>query len=132
MLNTFPSLLVLQFYAPTIIRIGAACVLAYMVYADYKHRTAIAHDTLPVIGKQPWVAWFSIIVCGIVAVMLFAGYYTQIAALLTAVIAIKGLFWGKRLGALLVFSRSTYFLLLAAALSLLVSGAGAFAFDLPL
>ncbi len=130
MLNLFPNLIVLQTFAPTIIRLAAASIVGYMAYSEYKHRSQIAHTDLPVIGRQSWVAGFSILICSLTALMLALGYYTQLGALLTAIISVKGIVWGDRLGAISPYSRSTYFLLLAISLALLLSGAGQFAVDI--
>ena len=64
--------------------------------------------------------------------MLAAGYYTQIAALLGAIGAFKAFLFTKRYPEIIPFSRSTYILLIAILLSLLLTGAGAIAFDLRL
>ena len=132
MLNTFPDLLVLGFYAPTIIRVAVACLFLYSAYAAYQHRRASAHAVLPIVGAVSWAAGFAAAVYLAVGLMLLAGYYTQIAAILGAVAALKGLALGTRFGSLFPYSRSTYVLILAVCLSLLLSGAGQFAYDLPL
>jgi hypothetical protein len=115
MLNPFPDLLALGFFAPTIVRIAAAAILLTGAYAHYKNKAnvlAVAH--------------------AIVGGMLFLGWYTQYAALLGMLgIVFNALFPG-RLRKTASPPWQTSLLLFAILFSLLISGAGAFAFDLPL
>ena len=132
MLNTFPHLLVLGFFAPTLLRMVVACLFFFASYSAYKHRDAAAQLRFPLIGTAPWAGGFTMLMYVAIGLMLLLGYYTQIAALLAGLTSIKGLLFCKRYEPLFPYSRSTYVLLLAICLSLLVSGAGALAFDLPL
>lgn len=132
MLNTFPHLLVLGFFAPTLLRVAVACALFYCAYHVYTHRAAPGHANFPVVGRAPWASGFAMIAYGIFGLMLFFGYYTQIAAILTALSSIKGLVFRERYTSLFPFSASTYALILVISVSLIFSGAGAFAYDLPL
>ncbi len=132
MLNTFPDLLTLGFFAPTIVRVAVACLFLYAAYAVYKHRRSIAHVRLPLVGTAVWVAGFAALVYALVGAMLLFGYYTQMAAIVGGITALKGLLLHGKFGTLFPYPRSTYLLIAAACLSLLISGAGAFAYDLPL
>lgn len=132
MLNTFPDLLTYSFFAPTILRLFAAGIFAYGAYYAWQHRARIAHLRFPIIGQASWVGGASAVVHAAIAGMLGTGYYTQVAAILGALGAIKGYVYAKRYPELFPFGRSTYVLLLAILLSLLLTGAGALAFDLPL
>jgi len=132
MLNTFPNLLVLGFFAPTLLRVAVACLFFYAAYAAYKHRGAAAQMRFPLIGEASWAGGFTTLMYAVIGLMLLFGAYTQIAALLAGIVSIKGLLFYKRFGPFFPYSRSTYVLLLVICLSLLVSGAGAFAYDLPL
>ena len=132
MLNPFPSLFFLSFFAPTILRVAAACVMAYIAYTHILNREAIAKTHFPLIGAGAWVAWVSIIVEILVGASLFFGYGTQYAAILLALIALKYMVWAGKYPKYFIYSRSTAFLLLVIALSLLLTGAGAMAMDLPL
>ena len=132
MLNTFPNLLVLGFFAPTLLRVAVACLFFYASYSAYKHRDAAAHLRFPLIGEASWAGGFTVLIYIAFGLMLLLGYYTQIAALLAGLTSIKGLFFCKRFGPLFPYSRSTYLLILIICLSLLATGAGAMAFDLPL
>jgi hypothetical protein len=132
MLNTFPALLTYGFFAPTILRVAAALVFLYMAYTVYQHRAQAAQVPLPLVGVQSWAPGFAVLAYGIIGLSLLLGYYTQIGAILGAIASLKKLFWGKRLQVLFPLSRASSLLLFAICLSLLVTGAGALAFDLPL
>lgn len=132
MLNTFPNLLVLGFFASTLLRVAVACLFFYAAYSAYKHRDDAAHLRFPLIGEASWAGKFTMLMYAVIGLLLLFGAYTQIAALLAGIVSIKGLLFCKRFRPLFPYSRSTYFLILAVCLSLLVSGAGAMAFDLPL
>ena len=133
MLSTFPSLLLYSFFVPTLLRMVVGVFLLMIAAHNVGKRHIIAGTTLPVLGKPgEWLVWVSVVLTGLVGYLLIAGAYTQLAALGAAVVAIKYLFLPKNLRPLVPFSRSTYVLLFFIALSLLVLGAGADAFDLPL
>ncbi len=132
MLNTFPNLLVLGFFAPTLLRAAVACLFFYAAYSAYKHREAASRLRFPLIGEASWAGGFTMLMYSSIGLALLLGYYTQIAAILAGLTSIKGLLFCKRFGPLFPYQRSTYVLLFIICLSLLVSGAGALAYDLPL
>jgi hypothetical protein len=132
MLNTFPHLLVLGFFAPTLLRIAISTVLFYGAYLVYKNRASAAKEVLPILGKIVWAGTLTALAYGAIGILLLVGAYTQIAAILGAIVSVKGLLFCRRFISLFPYSRSTYTLLFIISLSLIVSGAGALAFDLPL
>lgn len=132
MLNPFPELLTYSFFAPTILRVAAALVFLYMAYRAYARREEAAKLDFPMIGRGAWIAWFAIAVYAVIGLALAVGYYTQIAAILGGIGAIKGIVFTRRFGAVFPLSRAAFSLLLVILLSLLLSGAGALAYDLPL
>ena len=132
MLNTFPHLLVLGFYAPMIIRVAVALAFFYVAYAQFGRREEIEQMSFPVVGETSLASWVSIIFHIIVGAMLLFGYYTQIAAILSILALIKSFILKKYYPHLIPLSRSSLLLLIAMCLSLLLSGAGALAQDLPL
>lgn len=132
MLNTFPDLLTYSFFAPTLIRIAVAISFAGIAYAVYTRRDEIARISFPIIGKAPWLAPLSALIHALIAVALFAGYYTQVAALLGALSALKQAYFAKQYPRAIPLCRAEYILLVFMCLSLLLSGAGATALDLPL
>lgn len=111
MLNVFPDLL-LPFLAPTLLRMGAAVAFAAIAFYHWKRA-----DT------PTWRTWLFVALHGGVAAGLAFGYYTQVAALAGIALAARHAWCANRAAGLL---------LALVCLSLFVSGAGAFAFDLPL
>ena len=137
MLNTFPHLLVLGFYAPTLLRIAAAGVLFYLAYFYITHREEIGRAPFPFVGSLgPRIAWFIAAVAGLIGAGLFFGYYTQIMALLGMAGMLKYVVYRRFFPHLMALrfplSTSTMLLFFIICLSLLISGAGALAYDLPL
>ncbi len=129
----FPHLFFLApLFVPLLLRLVVASVFLYMTYTVYTHRNEAARVSLPVIGVHSWVPLFTAVVYALIGLSLVFGYYTQVGAIFGALAAFKELVWGKRLQSLIPLSRSTSYLLLAMCLSLVLSGAGALAMDLPL
>ncbi len=132
MVTTFPQLLIYGFFAPTLLRITAGITLFFLAHSFWRERAEIIKIIFPIIGRMPrWLVWFSILFEVAVGIALVVGYGTQVAAILGIITALKHLFWWKRFAHLLPFSRSTYYLLAVICISLLFTGAGALAFDLP-
>lgn len=132
MLNPFPELLFLGFFAPTLLRVAAAVLFFYYAYTHFHNKEALSRTRFPVFGAGAWIIWFSIVVEVAVAAGLLFGYGTQLAALLGALIGLKGMVWAGKFPTYFVLSRGASFLLLVICLSLMVTGAGALAMDLPL
>jgi len=132
MLTPFPDLLMFGFFAPTILRFAAALIFAYLAYTHFHHKDAIARIKMPLLGGGMWVAWAAITIEIIVAAALFFGYYTQYAALIGMLGAVKHFVWRNTYPTYFVLPRTTSFLLIVILASLLLTGAGALAFDLPL
>lgn len=134
MFNPFPELLTFSLLAPFIVRTALGFVfmrLGLHILTTDRH---LWEHSIKEISGFNW-RW-SVYVFGAVevatGVLLILGLYTQIAAIVVAVASLKFLilshFWKlpEREG------RLFYFLAFAASLSLLFSGAGFFAIDLPL
>jgi uncharacterized membrane protein YphA (DoxX/SURF4 family) len=133
MLNPFPELLyVSQFFAPTLLRVAVGVTFFYLAYTQYRRRDEIAELELPIFGRNSWWYVLSIIFNMVVGAMLFFGFYTQIAALLGMVGCLKGLWLNRRHPEVVILSNGTVVLLVVILFSLFLTGAGAFAFDLPL
>lgn len=131
-LTPFPELLNYSIFAPLLLRIAAAIILAYLAYYHYQHRNNAAARRFPIVGDGIWIAWLAIAVEAATASALFFGYYTQYAAIFGAAVALKNIVWGSKYSHFFILPKSTAFLLLVITLSLLMTGAGIFAFDLPL
>lgn len=132
MLNTFPHLLDYAFFAPTIIRIAVSLVLLYVAYSSYARQSEIAQMRFPIVGQTKAASWISVTFYAAVGAMLLFGYYTQIAAIFALVALVKSFILKKQYPRLIPLSQITMLLLAAMCLSLLLSGAGAVAYDLPL
>ncbi|OGG79735.1 hypothetical protein A3A39_04380 [Candidatus Kaiserbacteria bacterium RIFCSPLOWO2_01_FULL_54_13] len=114
MLSVFPEILFLSPLAPFLIRLALGGVFAYAAWTHMK-----TTDSLP--------RSFSVIE-GVVAILLVAGAWTQPAALGALLVIAAHLATPQ----LRTVSQGTALLALVMSASLLVTGAGAFAFDLPL
>lgn len=133
MLNPFPQLLVFSFFAPTMLRLVAAGVLLYTAYHFWKNRKNTMNISLPIVGK-PGVALIliAVAVLTLTSITLILGYGTQYAAILGMAASLKYALYPQRLISIIPISRGTALLLFFICLSLLVTGAGALAMDLPL
>jgi uncharacterized membrane protein YphA (DoxX/SURF4 family) len=132
MLNPFPELLFLQHLAPTLLRVAAACVFFYLAYNHLYRREALGRIPFPIVGSGAWIVWFGIFVELVIGAALFVGYAVQVIALVGAVAALKHLLFGKRYHEYFLLSRGAALLLIAILLSLVITGAGLIAFDIPL
>lgn len=121
----------LSFYSIALLRLTAAGVFFYLVWFHYVRRKEVGQE-LAAFSKGPSVAaqLFALIEV-VVAVALLIGFWTQIAALVGMVLCLKAYALKRNLPSLAPLSRSTYLLLFAISLFLLVNGAGPFAFDIP-
>lgn len=131
MLNPLPDLLIFSFFAPTILRVAAACIFFSLAVAHIKRRDEIAVLPFPIVSGT-WIAYAAAGIELVVGFALFFGAYTQVAAMLGLLGAFKHFVWRRTYPAFFVLSRSTSVLLMAILFSLLITGAGAFAVDLPL
>jgi putative oxidoreductase len=134
MLNTFPELLTFSLFAPLILRVVLGLVflnLGYQKFGRERNSWVNFFSVTPFKPANFWVNIFAAIqIVG--GLMLIVGYYTQIAALVFAVITLAELYVENREPALLNRNLVFYLLLFAISLSLLFTGAGFLAFDLPL
>lgn len=137
MLNTFPNLLFLGLLSPFLIRITVGVVFIWIGYSYlFKDREIVLEQL-----KKRWpkgassFMYFGGIFEIITGIFLFVGFLTQIASIAGILIALDALFvkiFYKDLDLVTKYNKLFYILLFITSLSLLFSGAGAFAFDLPL
>jgi putative oxidoreductase len=134
MLNPFPELLTYSLLAPFILRLVAGLVfidLGVLVFKNEKERWLASLSALRIPKPKLAVKIFgSIEVLG--GIMLLVGFYTQIAALVLALFTFAETYIEYKQPEILKRNFVFYMLLLAILISLLFSGAGAFALDLPL
>ncbi len=117
MLNPFPDLLTYSLFAPFILRVVLGFVYLDIGILNFKKS-----------GNQKLLGIVEIIG----AVMLFAGLYTQIAALIFIVITGISFYIEYKDEDVLKRDIVFYLLVLAISISLLFTGAGIYAKDLPL
>ncbi len=134
MLNPFPDLLAFSFFAPLFLRVGLG-----VVFFDFGRHTLGAgraqHGALfEALGLKAHARYVTTLgtVEIIAALMLVFGVYTQIAALATLALSLVAYYLKGKHGAHIEHRRHLFFLTAVLSLSLLLSGAGAIAFDLPL
>jgi uncharacterized membrane protein YphA (DoxX/SURF4 family) len=133
MLNPFPHLLTYTFFAPTLLRVVAACMFFYIAYALIQKRNTVIEMAVPIIGKpSEWMCWLSALITALTGAALLFGYGTQWAAIVGMIIALAYGVAPHRYHAIVLFPRTTFLLLFIICLSLLFTGAGAMAFDVPL
>ncbi|OGG47728.1 hypothetical protein A3D66_01770 [Candidatus Kaiserbacteria bacterium RIFCSPHIGHO2_02_FULL_50_9] len=123
-LNPFPDLFSLSFFAPFLLRLMLGVWLLSSAYRHVQSRHGLEN--------RRFFLWCTVLSKTIVGILLIAGLWTQIAALLAALIALEALFVRRRVPLLAEESPWFYLFILAISFSLLVLGAGAFAFDVPL
>lgn len=112
--SVFPQLFFLSFFAPLILRVSVGLLFLYDAKSFWQSET-----------KKPLLAATG----GIIGVLLIAGAWTQVAAL--AGIAYAIFVWFRKENSSVFSKKSIVLLASAILLSLLTTGAGAFAFDLP-
>ncbi len=127
----------MSFFAPTILRVAVALVFFYIAFVTMRRKNALTAMPLPLIGAgHGWAAPLAAVVEFLIGFMFLVGLYTQIAAILGVAAALKYFvyrrFTPQTAEAFFPVSSGTAFLLLAISLSLLLTGAGAYAVDIPL
>lgn len=132
MLSLFPQILFLAPLGTALLRLAVGITFLSLSYWHGARRGELAAVRFPVIGRGAWIVWITVLWEGIVGLALVFGIYTQLVALFGALSALKFLIWRKRYPQFIPLDRATSALLLVICLSLVVSGAGAYAFDLPL
>ena len=133
MLSLFPQILFLAPFGTTLLRVAAGIAFAYVGFRMIATREEMKKIDLPIVGHPAsWMISLSALITIAIGLALFVGFGTQAAAIIGALIAAKHMTLSRRFEALRPLSRGTYALLAVICLSFIVSGAGLFAFDLPL
>jgi len=133
MLNIFPSLLDYSLFAPLILRVVGGIIIIGFGKEQRRHQK-VWLPFFEMIGLKPAHIFVRIISTLEIAagVMLIAGFATQIAASFAAVITLAALTIEYKNEALIKRDVVFYTLLLSVYLSLILTGAGIPALDLPL
>ena len=133
MLSLFPGLLYLAPLATTLVRVAAGLSLLYMAYQFVLLRGEIARTKVVLVGHVPqWLTLFGALVIFVAGILLCVGLYTQAAAIVGMIVGLKHVIFARKYPHIMPLSAGAGALLFVICLSLLFSGAGAFAFDLPL
>ena len=132
MLNPFPIL----FLAPlaySIMRVVVGIILIRLARRNIRNRHILKDTfTFSFFPYGGFFVWYLCIIELILGVMFIVGFLTQIAALLLMILSLKFIVMHKRFNHPLLPKRLSYVLLFACGVSLLITGAGALAIDLPL
>lgn len=115
LLSTFPALLTFGILAPFLLRITVAVFIAYLGWERYKKE----------------FKWLSVLYF-ILGILLFLGLYTQVSAILSIILISADYFLDKGNQTFSKEKRMLFIVVKVILLSLLVTGPGLFAFDLPL
>jgi len=134
MLNVFPYLLSLQLLAPFVLRVAVGLIflgLGWLEVAKQRQERAAFFDNL---GLRPGIifVWFIGILELVAGGFLVVGFLTQAAALFAVLVSAAVLALKKKHPAVIRNSYGFLILVLLISISLLFSGAGFWAFDLPL
>ena len=134
MLNPFPELLAFSQLGPFILRLVLGIIildLGILKFKGEKSRWLASFEALGIRPADLMLAIYAFIQA-VAGILLVVGLYTQWAALVMVIFL--GLELGVEWRAREILKRDFvfYLLLFVIALSLLVTGAGAFAFDIPL
>lgn len=132
MLSVFP-IHFLSLLAYFILRVAVGLTLLYLAWLHLRYKDELKNVLL--LNWWPYgtfSTWLLAIGELLLAGFIIIGAYTQVATLITALMCLKLILLRHWFDHPTIPSRLFYFLLLAACLSLTITGAGAFAVDLPL
>lgn len=134
MLNPFPELLFYSMIAPFLIRVVAGFVfidMGLLLFKGEKERWIFSLKTLNIPRAETAVKILGLIeVIG--GILLVVGLYVQIVAMIFAILTFVEIYIEYKNPNIIKRNFVFYLLILSICLSLLFSGAGAFAFDIPL
>lgn len=134
MLNPFPELLTFSLLGPFVLRVVVGLIfldLGILKLRGEKQRWVTTFEALRIVPADLFVVGYGLLeVAG--GIMLILGFYTQVAALAFALFSGIEFYLESRDSVILKRNLVFYALLCAISLSLLLTGAGAFAIDIPL
>ncbi len=132
MLNLFP-IQWLSLFAYFILRTATALVLFFFAWQHYQARHELAQVfTFSFFPFGKIAVWSLILTEIIIGLSLLFGFFTQVGALLLIVYSVKLFFLNKKWHHPSLPSRPLCLILAALGFSLFITGAGVFAFDLPI
>ena len=134
MLNPFPELLMYSLLGPFILRVLVGLIfidLGYLKFREEKERWLAYFETLGLRPADLFLPLYALLqVVG--GLLLLVGLWTQVAALAFAIFTGIELYVEWQAREILKRDMVFYVLILAISLSLLLTGAGAYAIDIPL
>ncbi len=132
--NIFPELFSYSYLAPLILRVVLGLVFLNLGVLKLSKEKAGWRSSLNALGVRPasFFVWFLGLVEIIGGLLLIAGAYTQVAALVLVVIAISELLIEYEEESILKRDFVFYLLLAGICISLLLTGAGLHAIDFPI
>ena len=132
--NLFPELFSLSLIAPLLLRIALSFIFINLGYLKLTKEKAGWISSLNILNLKP--AGFLVILLGSVEIigglLLLAGAYTQLIALILGVICLSEMFVEYEEESILKRDIVFYLLLAVICVSLLLTGAGLYAVDVPL
>ncbi|MDO8589911.1 MAG: DoxX family protein [bacterium] len=134
MLNPFPELLAYSMLGPFILRILLALIfidLGFLKFRSEKEGWLASFETLGLRPADLFVPLYALLQI-IGGLMLLAGLWTQVAALAFVIFSGIELYVEWQAREILKRDMVFYILIFAISLSLLLTGAGAYAIDIPL
>ena len=132
MLSLFPQILFLAPLGTTILRVAVALTFLAIAYIHIQRRGEIEQMRVPLIGRFGSWIYFSIVIEAVIGMALLIGYAVQVTALLAMIVCIKQAVFAKRFPRAIPLCRLEYVFMALICLDLVLTGAGAFAFDLSL
>jgi putative oxidoreductase len=131
--NIFPELFSFSLIAPLILRVVLGFIFLNLGYLKLSKENFGWIASLNILGIKPAVFFVGLL--GIIEIagglLLIAGAYTQLTALILAIISISELLIEYKEESILKRDLPFYLLLAAICLSLLLTGAGLYAVDVP-
>jgi len=134
MLNPFPELLTYSFFAPFILRVVVGLIfvdLGMLKFRGEKERWLASFETLNLRPADLLLSLYAALQI-IGGIMLLVGLWTQVAALAFVIFTGTELYIEWKAREILKRDLVFYALIFAISLTLLLTGAGAFAIDIPL
>lgn len=132
MLNLFA----IQFMAPLaylMLRMCLGIVLIHFGCIHIQHRHSLKKVfSLRLFPFGSFFVWYLSVVEIVLGIMLVLGLFTQLVALLATLLSLKFIIMYKHFSHPLIPARIVFVLMGVISLSLFITGAGAFAFDLPI
>lgn len=134
MLSIFPSLLIFGIFAPFILRVTIG---VYFLYTGYQHIQKEQKDIVQEATQKFGSFAKPLVITGVLfeialGLLLVVGFLTQIASILGMIFVLKLLWFKNEYPHFVKNERVLYIIIFVILLSLLFTGAGAYAVDLPL